>query len=591
MPKFTIEAPDGRKFDLEGDSPPTEQELEQVFSSLPSGLKQSTKDTLAEREAFGKQYTEEAQASPLSKIGSAAVGLGKGLISPVVAGVKAIPGALEIAQEPSRIIPTTLEGARRAGMDIGNLGASLAQMGPKLAASVAGGPIGMAQDVYGLLKSRTPQDQEVQKAYEALNLKKAVEEERNKTAFQGAQPEVAEAGAQIAPLLVGAGEVKGLAKGLMGAKAAATDISAQFGRSIRSALKPSNANLASRVEKAGTDEFGEIFRANPNADKIGSMPMEGFHQTVKSLKNDVGDKISAIQQQIGEKFTAGDDLASALEKKADQFENAGESSSDIQYLRDRANDLKGKVTDINSLQTAVGNANIRTSPQFNTARMGQGAARANVENVADRIIAEEGGSAINSAMESIGGPEAAGLRKQWSNLSNIEKSASDRVNKMINQAPAEAQSALMNTLTSPEGIVGVAALVHGWAGGAIPVAVGAIKGWAKRAAKDLKDSNVIIENAYNRARSSPPVQPPPYLQKIEALKNSLSPEELRNLGIAQSIESETPRTIPAQATPIEPIAAPPVLNYAGGPDISKALRDITLRKQLQDLAQQQVVGK
>ncbi len=35
MPIYTVQAPDGRSFDLEGDSPPTEQELESVFASLP----------------------------------------------------------------------------------------------------------------------------------------------------------------------------------------------------------------------------------------------------------------------------------------------------------------------------------------------------------------------------------------------------------------------------------------------------------------------------------------------------------------------------------------------------------------------------
>jgi hypothetical protein len=35
MPKYEVQGPDGRKFDIEGDSPPNEQELEEIFSSLP----------------------------------------------------------------------------------------------------------------------------------------------------------------------------------------------------------------------------------------------------------------------------------------------------------------------------------------------------------------------------------------------------------------------------------------------------------------------------------------------------------------------------------------------------------------------------
>jgi hypothetical protein len=48
MPKYTVEAPDGRKFDLEGDSPPTEQELEHIFSSMGGDSKAEEASTPSE---------------------------------------------------------------------------------------------------------------------------------------------------------------------------------------------------------------------------------------------------------------------------------------------------------------------------------------------------------------------------------------------------------------------------------------------------------------------------------------------------------------------------------------------------------------
>ena len=42
MPKYEVTAPDGRTFELEGDAPPNEQELEQVFSSMGAGAKPET---------------------------------------------------------------------------------------------------------------------------------------------------------------------------------------------------------------------------------------------------------------------------------------------------------------------------------------------------------------------------------------------------------------------------------------------------------------------------------------------------------------------------------------------------------------------
>lgn len=50
MPRYTIEAPDGRQVTIEGDSEPTEQDLEEIFSSIPQNSSKPNDPTLPNSE-------------------------------------------------------------------------------------------------------------------------------------------------------------------------------------------------------------------------------------------------------------------------------------------------------------------------------------------------------------------------------------------------------------------------------------------------------------------------------------------------------------------------------------------------------------
>ena len=49
---FDIEAPDGRIFSLEGDTPPTEQELEELFGGLDSKTAEEPRPNLANHDIY-----------------------------------------------------------------------------------------------------------------------------------------------------------------------------------------------------------------------------------------------------------------------------------------------------------------------------------------------------------------------------------------------------------------------------------------------------------------------------------------------------------------------------------------------------------
>src|SRR3990167_7279834 len=59
MPRYTVQSPDGRKVTLEGNSPPTEQDLDQVFSSLPQ------KESIQQNASLG---IEEGKLTPQERL-------------------------------------------------------------------------------------------------------------------------------------------------------------------------------------------------------------------------------------------------------------------------------------------------------------------------------------------------------------------------------------------------------------------------------------------------------------------------------------------------------------------------------------------
>lgn len=186
MPIYSYQAPDGRIVDLEGDSPASEQELEQVFSSLPAKTP-VPRETISPEQQSINQFIASQQASPLSKLAS---GLGGALNSFIVEPVKGLAGTVtgvvgELAANPPQsleelittgVFPLRNQGARNvaqstleaAGRGVVDIGAGLRGLIQQGAARVADDPLGAAigglipsVNVARQLESRTPSEGEI----------------------------------------------------------------------------------------------------------------------------------------------------------------------------------------------------------------------------------------------------------------------------------------------------------------------------------------------------------------------------------------------------------------------------------------------
>lgn len=515
MPIFEIEDPRTRKVvRIEADREPTESEAQEALEAFepspaapaPSAPKLSPSGRTPEQEALAQQFIQRERRPTLQKVIEGAVGLGGALAQPFVSAFKALPAIPEVAASPEKLIPTGAEASRRLGIDIlniargiGNQLPSLETAAPAFAKSGTMGVLSEAlrQKIAGLAP-RNPSEEEVQAFVEQAPFEQALAEERGKVAFEGAQPELAEAVTQAVEF---APPVKGLTKLLGGSVTKAAPA-----RILRSAIKPPK-QLGARLEKATQESLSDIYHSNPNADKLGSMPLEGFQQAVAAVQKRVGTEIDDGLKQSGVPINGGDDIAQALTSRADKLERAGQPKENIQILRDRASDFLGKVDDMESLREATTLANRELSPLFQKTREAANPLRAQADTIANEIIAKTGGETLNKALESVKGPEGANLRKKWSNLTLIEKQASDQLNKLINSAPAELRSSLVGAITSTEGMVGLVGLVQGYAAGIIPVATSAAKAWSRRADRALRDSNSLVTAAYEKLRASPPPAP------------------------------------------------------------------------------------
>lgn len=537
-PEFTALDEDSKTFVLSSLKAPT--------STLSPARQASVQQGANQESAARQAIIQEAQRGGLEKAISGVLGVGKALVSPVAGIAQGIGAIPELVADPSRIPATVAESARRTGIDIVQLGQMLGQAAqPKSATEAifgpAGGIAGTIMRGIGNLRSFTPTEEAIQKELESRRLlgegqiafPEEVAAERQAVSFEGAEPSVAEALTQItelAPPIKGAQLLKAGGKGL-----------AAVPRNIRSAIKPRNAQIGTRIEKAATEEIADIFHANPNADKLTEVPLEGFQQTVGSLRQQVGKEIGDLASQQQVPINAGDRISQRLLKEANDIEAAGGSIEDVAFLRQRASEMAGRAVDIDSTQRAVTNANQELTPFYQRSLAAQNPGRANVSNIANKIIAQEGGAAINGVLEAIGGPRGAGLRKKWSNLVTLEREAGERVNKILNNAPPEIQSVAQTALTSLEGAAGLVGLVNGYISGVIPLITSASKSWARKAAKELKNSNAIISKTYDSLRKTPPpkavVESPPIPQDINIQIQRL----LDEAGVGQSTpQRQTP---------------------------------------------------
>lgn len=116
MPIYEIEAPDGRVFEIEGDSSPNEQELEEIYSSLPQSQAPSVPETQTTQEMVSNPSLPAVPQTPMTWKQSA------------VQGVKNLPSSTaRMFADIGRAVISPVETLK----SIGKLGVGLATKGAK----------------------------------------------------------------------------------------------------------------------------------------------------------------------------------------------------------------------------------------------------------------------------------------------------------------------------------------------------------------------------------------------------------------------------------------------------------------------------
>lgn len=555
-------------------------DVKAFLSGSPTQLKASTQETLAAQEAARRAIIQRAQRPASERVMKAVTAVPGAVLD---YGGRLLGGLLEaptLGANPERIIPTLTEAARRTGIDIVQLGNMLLPKTQQDVLAMGMGPSAQILNAISKLAPRTPTEQEIQSELDISPLLGSQEEISKvrdivpsretplpfgmEAAFEGAIPEVSESLAQaiqLASPIKGVQALKTIPKGIEG-----------FGRSVRSAIKPTKGPIGKQLEKAANVEGPEIFLRNPNADKVADTAFEGFANEVSGAYREAGDRLSELRALSKSTLNGGDQIADKMEVKAVALERAG--NKDIaDELRAIAAQKRGTMTDVNSLQDAVTLANRKP----NILRT-----KTDAEGFADEIISKEGGSLINEELATVGGADGAGARKQWSNLKLLNDNVQERLNKIINSAPVEAQPLLLETLASPEGVAGMFALVNGWTGaGALALGVKGLQKWAKNEVKNLKNSNTIIRRKYDELRKSPPPAPvrpagalPPPIPQVspEAPFLSSTQDALSEQISRQISGGNTPPPIPSFQIPLQdafsrqfvPQRAIPGFNPIGG---------------------------
>lgn len=345
-------------------------------------------------------------------------------------------------------------------------------------------------------------------------------------------------------------------------------------RFVRQAFKPKTPQLGKSVESASSAELNDIYSINPEAVNV-DIPVEGFGKSVSDLKSRVQTQLDDIRARSGNTLNGGDQIAAKLTEKANEMVRTGRLPKDVQSLRKQAEALKGQATTLNDLQRTTTDANWARSPFFQKQLAMQDPMKASVSKIINDIIAEEGGKIINKEMETVGGAEAAGLRKKWSNLKILEDHANETVNRIINSAPPEASGIIAGVLSSQTGVAGLYGLVNGWASGVIPITAKAVQIWAKNTEKSLKNPNALITKVYDNLRKAntpyslkPPVILPPIQQAPSTIPTptrynyNVTPQEIPMIETPTGLQSALEQLVGRQG-----VARPELTNY---PSLSTA---------------------
>lgn len=428
----------------------------------------------------------------------------------------------------------------------------------------------IAAELRARLTPRTPSEQEVSDAFQASNLEQALQQEFNKgtlpqvlgeaqpgaTEFVRAfgQPENIAAGAVARAL--GPSALRA-ASSIPSRVEALTETIGQVGaqpspeRILRTALKPSDAKQAQRLETSTKNALPEIFHQNPLADQAGSMPIEGFQQAVSSAQKRVGNEIDSSLRSLNITVNGGDDIARALNAEADTLARQGGSKDAIDFLRGRATEMAGTNTTIDDLRGAVSSANLERTPLFQQAWTQAAPKLAKAQNIANKAIAETGGKILNDALDNLKGDRGAQLRKSWSDLTNVENQANIRLNKILNNPPPEVRSLLGRTLSNLQGAAGAVGLIQGYPSGIIPLLSSAFESLGKREQQLLRDTNTQITRAYEALRANPPERPaisaPPVIPEAPVVP-VINPEDA--LLREQTLRAEIARLVQEATRPL-----------------------------------------
>lgn len=478
-----------------------------------------------------------------------------------------VQGSFDIARMPAQrveslqqIAPTMIQQGLTPPTGTGFLPPSIQALATAASLPQRLSPAGLiAAELRARLTPRTPSEQEILDAFQISNREQALQQEFTRGTLPQvlgeAQPEATEfIRAFGQPENIAAGAVARAlgpsalraAQNLPSRVEALSERIGQVGaqptpeRILRTALKPSDAKQADRLEVSTKNALPEIFHENPLADQAGSMPIEGFQQAVSSAQKRVGNEIDSSLRSLNISITGGDEIARALNKEADTLVRQGGSKEAIDFLRARATEMAGTNTTIDDLRGAVSSANLERTPLFQQAWTQAAPKLAKAQNIANKAIAETGGKILNDALDNLKGDRGAQLRKSWSDLTNVENQANIRLNKILNNPPPEVRSLLGRTLSNLQGTAGVVGMLQGYPSGIIPLLSSVSESLGKREQQLLKDTNTQIVRAYENLRGNPPPRPaisaPPIIPEAP-LVPVITPEEAFEQRIRDAVEA------------------------------------------------------
>lgn len=268
MASYTITAPDGATFDVEGDSPPTEQELEEIYAGIQTAPQTPATSPIAEQEAFKQQFIQQGTKTPLQQAFDA---LSTPLTVAGAVGTDLLAGArgLRNINSVGDAVQTGIEVVPRLTYDLANAArqAIASPVQTVRAVNQMVNPLGAALRAL-VLPQAAPTDAEAQQAFENELVNRAFQEQGKTGIAEFAQTQagmvpvgtadidVARAAPAVSGLVqAGPAAVRAVARGLPGALESL--VTAPASRVI-ARLRPTASQSAMSALKLTADEVESI---------------------------------------------------------------------------------------------------------------------------------------------------------------------------------------------------------------------------------------------------------------------------------------------------------------------------------------------